>query len=48
MQIFAPTIINKMFHSDYKHIIGKLPESFVKKVYHRLLPPAKANVYNVF
>ena len=27
------TISNKMFHSDYKHIIDRLPESLVKRAY---------------
>src|SRR5688572_30925521 len=35
------TISNKMFHSDYKHIIDRLPESLVKRVCERLLHHSK-------
>src|SRR5262249_8263504 len=41
MQTFAQTISNKMFHSDYKHITDKLPESLVKKAYQSLLNQSK-------
>ena len=39
MQTFflRKTIPNKMFHSDYKHIIDRLPKSLVKRIYERLL-----------
>src|ERR1700748_98850 len=30
-----------MFHSEYKHITDKLPESLAKRVYHRLLNYSK-------
>ena len=30
-------ISNKMFHSDYKHIIDRLPKSLVKRACQRLL-----------
>jgi hypothetical protein len=33
-----------MFHSDYKHIIDRLPESLVKKAYKRLLHHSKDSV----
>jgi len=35
------TISNKMFHSDYKHIIDRLPESLVKRACERLLHHSK-------
>ena len=35
------TIPNKMFHSDYKHIIDRLPESLVKRACERLLHHSK-------
>ena len=35
------TISNKMFHSDYKHIIDRLPESLVKRACQRLLHHSK-------
>src|SRR3954462_1240439 len=35
------TISNKMFHSDYKHIIDRLPESLVKRTCERLLHNSK-------
>ena len=35
------TISNKMFHSDYKRIIDRLPESLVKRVCERLLHHSK-------
>src|SRR4051794_36303401 len=38
---FAETISNKMFHSDYKHIIDRLPESLVKRACQRLLHHSK-------
>src|ERR1043166_9337577 len=43
MQTFflRKTIPNKMFHSDYKHIIDRLPESLVKRVCERLLHHSK-------
>ena len=43
MQTFflRKTIPNKMFHSDYKHIIDRLPESLVKRVCDRLLHHSK-------
>ena len=34
-------ISNKMFHSDYKHIIDRLPESLVKRACQRLLHHSK-------
>jgi hypothetical protein len=34
-------ISNKMFHSDYKHIIDRLPESLVKRACERLLHHSK-------
>src|SRR3954469_6710871 len=34
-------ISNKMFYSDYKHIIDRLPESLVKRAYQRLLHHSK-------
>jgi len=34
-------IPNKMFHSDYKHIIDRLPESLVKRACQRLLHHSK-------
>ncbi|GBB95684.1 hypothetical protein RclHR1_25950001 [Rhizophagus clarus] len=33
-----------MFHSDYKHIIDRLPKSFVKRAYERLLHHSKDSV----
>src|ERR1044072_2969951 len=43
MQTFflRKTIPNKMFHSDYKHIIDRLPESLVKRTCERLLHHSK-------
>ena len=43
MQTFflRKTIPNKMFHSDYKHIIDRLPESLVKRACERLLHHSK-------
>ena len=38
------TISNKMFHSDYKHITDKLPESLIKRAYERLLHHSKEPV----
>ncbi len=35
------TISNKMFYSNYKHIIDSLPESLIKKVCQRLLYHSK-------
>src|SRR5437867_777236 len=35
------TISNKMFHSDYKHITDKLPDSLVKRAYQGLLNHSK-------
>src|SRR5688572_24921980 len=35
------TISNKMFHSNYKYIIDRLPESLVKRVCERLLYHSK-------
>jgi hypothetical protein len=35
------TIPNKIFHSDYKHIIDRLPESLVKRACERLLHHSK-------
>src|SRR6266542_1896405 len=35
------TISNKMFHSDYKRIIDRLPESLVKRACERLLHHSK-------
>jgi hypothetical protein len=35
------TISNKMFHSDYRYIINKLPKSLVKKVCKRFLHNSK-------
>src|SRR3954447_23688103 len=34
-------ISNKMFHSDYKHIIDRLPESLIKRACQRLLHHSK-------
>src|SRR5438045_3718587 len=38
------TIPNKMFHSNYKHIIDRLPESLVKRTCERLLHHSKDSV----
>ena len=38
------TISNKMFYSDYKHIINRLPKSLVKKACERLLYYSKESV----
>src|SRR6266516_3856318 len=35
------TIFNKMFHSDYKHITDRLPDSLVKRAYQGLLNHSK-------
>ena len=35
------TISNKMFYSDYKHIINRLPKSLVKRACERLLYHSK-------
>ena len=35
------TISNKIFYSDYKHIINRLPESLVKRAYQRFLHYSK-------
>src|SRR6266498_1512140 len=35
------TISNKMFHSDYKHITDRLPDSLVKRAYQGLLNHSK-------
>ena len=35
------TISNKMFHSDYKHITDRLPDSLVKRAYQSLLNHSK-------
>ena len=35
------TISNKIFHSDYKHITDRLPESLVKRACQRLLHHSK-------
>jgi len=41
---YVPQSLNKegkMFHSDYKHIINRLPESLVKRACKRLLHHSK-------
>src|SRR4051812_31365318 len=35
------SISNKMFHSDYKHITDRLPDSLVKRAYQGLLNHSK-------
>src|SRR5271154_7218279 len=35
------TISNRMFHSDYKHITDRLPDSLVKRAYQGLLNHSK-------
>src|SRR6266496_4718879 len=41
-KLFLRKIIsNKMFHSDYKHITNKLPDSLVKRAYQGLLNHSK-------
>ena len=41
-KLFLRKIIsNKMFHSDYKYIIDRLPESLVKRACERLLHHSK-------
>src|SRR4051812_6649316 len=43
MQTFflRKTISNKIFHSDYKHITDRLPDSLVKRAYQGLLNHSK-------
>ena len=42
MQTFLrKNISNKMFHSDYKRIIDRLPESLIKRACERLLCHSK-------
>ena len=41
---FAQTISNKIFHSDYKHITDRLPDSLVKRAYQGLLNHSKKPV----
>ena len=38
------TILNKIFYSDYKHIIDRLSKSLVKRIYQRLLHHSKEPV----
>ena len=45
MQTFLrKSISNKMFHSDYKHITDRLPDSLVKRAYQGLLNHSKKPV----
>ena len=38
------SIPNKMFHSDYKHIIDRLPDSLIKRAYQSLLNHSKNSI----
>ena len=48
MDFARKTVSNKMFHSDYKHIIDRLPKSLVKRACERLLHHSKDPVPLVF